>query len=133
MRYNEIMFILGLLSWWYTTGWRGRLFGLRDKLASTIDYFSIDLLLRTFFSPFRQISAGRADGGLNVQMRAFLDRLISRVIGAMIRLVMIIVGLLAILFEAIFGAVFVALWAFIPISPIVGIGLAMTGWVPWNL
>jgi len=127
------MFILGLLSWWYTTGWRGRLFGLRDKLASTIDYFSIDLLLRTFFSPFRQISAGRVDGGLNVQMRAFFDRLISRMIGAVIRLVMIIVGIIAIIFHTVLGTVFVAIWAFIPIFPIIGIWLATIGWVPWNL
>lgn len=133
MRYNEIMFIMGLLSWWYGAGWRGRLIALREKLASTLDYFSIDLLLRTFFSPFRQISAGRVDGGLSVQMRAFLDRLISRIIGAMIRLVMMIIGSLVIVFHAVIGVLFVILWAVIPVLPILGVGLAVSGWIPWNL
>lgn len=124
---------MGLLSWWYTTGWRGQLIRLRDKLASTMDYFSIDLLLRTFFSPFRQISAGRVDGGLNVQMRAFFDRLISRLIGAMIRLVMIVVGILAIIFQVVAGLVLVVLWVFLPLFPIAGIILTLVGWMPWNL
>lgn len=127
------MFILGMLSWWYGTGWRQRVSLLRDRLAGTMDYFSIDLLLRTFFSPFRQISAGKVNGPLGVQMRAFFDRLISRLIGAMIRFTMIIAGLVVITFHAIFGAVALLLWAFVPMLPLAGIALFVTGWVPWSL
>jgi len=127
------MFIMGLLSWWYGAGWRGRVVMLRDKLAGTMDYFSIDILLKTFFAPFRQISAGRVDGPLAVQMRAFFDRLISRVIGAAIRLVMIIVGVLAILFHSVIGIILVVLWAVVPLMPVIGVIVALSGWVPWNL
>jgi hypothetical protein len=127
------MFIAGMLSWWYGQGWRQRFSRLSEKLASTIDYFSIDLLLRTFFSPFRQISAGKVRGPLGVQMRAFFDRLISRVIGAMIRFVMIIIGSLAIIMHVIIGLVGVIVWALVPIAPIVGIILFLMGWMPWNL
>lgn len=127
------MFILGLLSWWYGEGWRGRLVMLRERLARTIDFFSIDLLLRTFFSPFRQISAGRVDGPLALQMRAFFDRLISRMIGAMIRLAMIVTGTFAIIFYAVVGAILVVLWAFVPLIPIGGVILALTGWMPWKM
>ena len=124
---------MGLLSWWYGAGWRGRVVMLRDKLAGTMDYFSIDILLKTFFAPFRQISAGRVDGPLAVQMRAFFDRLISRVIGAAIRLVMIIVGVLAILFHSVIGIILVVLWAVVPLMPVIGVIVALSGWVPWNL
>jgi hypothetical protein len=127
------MFIMGLLSWWYGVGWRGRLIRLREKLASSVDFFSIDLLLRTFFSPFRQISAGKVDGSLSVQMRAFLDRIISRSIGAMVRLVMIIVGLLAITAHFIIGVILLLLWGVVPLLPIIGIVIAGTGWIPWSL
>lgn len=126
------MFIMGLLSWWYGAGWRGRMIGLREKLVSSIDYFSIDLLLRTFFSPFRQISAGKVNGSLAMQMRAFVDRLISRVIGAMIRLVMIIVGLFAIFFTTMAGVLLLLLWAIVPLLPLIGIMLAVNGWMPWK-
>lgn len=127
------MFIAGMLSWWYKDGWRHRISRLGDKLASTMDYFSIDLLLKTFFSPFRQISAGKVRGPLGVQMRAFFDRLISRVIGAMIRFIMIIVGSLAIMLHAVIGLIGVVLWAFIPVLPIIGIILFVAGWMPWKL
>jgi hypothetical protein len=106
---------------------------LRERLAATTDFFSIDLLLRTFFSPFRQISAGKVDGSLNVQLHAFFDRLISRAIGAMIRLFMIIVGLVAIISYAVIGFLLVILWAVVPLLPFIGIGLAVTGWMPWKM
>lgn len=127
------MFIMGLLSWWYGAGWRGRWGSLREKLISATDYFSIDLLLKTFFSPFRQISAGKVGGSLNVQMHAFFDRLISRAIGACVRLVMIVAGLVAIILYAVIGTAFLVLWAVVPLLPIIGAILAVTGWIPWHL
>ena len=106
---------------------------LREKLVGTLDYFSIDLLLRTFFSPFRQISAGQVRGPLGVQMRALLDRIISRVIGAMIRLVMIVVGIFAIILYVLIGGLMVLVWGIIPVLPVLGIVLFVSGWVPWSL
>lgn len=106
---------------------------LREKLMNTLDYFSIDLLLRTFFSPFRQISAGQVRGPLGVQMRALLDRIISRVIGAMIRLTMIIIGSVFIVIYAVVGTLMVVFWGVIPLLPVAGIMLFMSGWMPWSL
>jgi hypothetical protein len=53
-----IMVILGLLSWWYGAGWQQRFVYMRTHIEGMFDYFSIDLLARTLFSPFRQIAAG---------------------------------------------------------------------------
>jgi hypothetical protein len=131
VRYNEIMVILGMLSWWYGTGWKLRLLRLREKVAATVDYFSIDLLLRTLFSPFRQISAGRVDGPLNIKMRAFFDRLISRMIGAMVRTFMIVVGTIAIIMHMLIGGTTLLAWAFVPLAPLIGLALFMSGWMPW--
>lgn len=103
---------------------------LRDKLMSTFDYFSIDLLLRTLFSPYRQISAGKVRGPLGVQMRAFADRLISRMIGAMIRLTMIIVGSIALALYSVVGVVLLVLWGVVPLLPLLGIVMVSAGWTP---
>lgn len=127
------MFIVGIFSWWYGQGWRQRVVRLGERLGGTVDYFSIDLLLRTLFSPYRQISAGKVRGPLGVQMRAFFDRLISRLIGAMIRLTMIVVGVVAIVFYAVIGAALVVLWALVPLLPVLGVVLFISGWVPWSL
>lgn len=127
------MFVVGILSWWYSAGWRQRFTMLKERLANTMDYFSIDLLARTLFAPFRQISAGRVDGPLGVKLRAFLDRLISRAIGAMVRSTMIIFGIGAIAIHSLVGAITLIVWAIIPIFPLIGIVLFISGWVPWSL
>jgi hypothetical protein len=127
------MFIVGILSWWYGPGWRQRAARLGERLKASMDYFSIDLLIRTFFAPFRQIAAGKVSGPLGVQMRALLDRIISRIIGAMVRFVMVIIGSLTIGFHALLGVVFLVLWAIIPLMPIIGIVLFVTDWIPWSL
>jgi hypothetical protein len=125
------MFIAGILSWWYGPGWRQRISIMQGHVDSTMDYFSIGLLLKTLFSPFRQISAGKVSGPLAVQMRAFFDRLISRVIGGMIRSVMVIVGVCAIIITVVVGCMSLVLWAFVPLLPIAGVILWLSGWMPW--
>ncbi len=101
------------------------------KLVSVFDYFSIDLLVRTWFSPFRQISAGAVDGPIGVQIRAFFDRLISRTIGGIVRSFMIIFGIVALAVTAAAGLVFIIAWALVPVLPLLGVGLAIVGWLPW--
>lgn len=127
------MFIVGILSWWYGAGWKGRLVLLRERLTAVIDFFSIGLLLRTLFSPFRQISAGQVDGSLEVKLRAFADKLISRLIGAMVRTFVIIAGCIAIVFYVVFGGVMLILWGAVPLLPVIGIVLSASGWVPWTI
>lgn len=102
-----------------------------ERLAATADFFSIGLLLRTLFSPFRQISAGRVRGPLGVQLHAFFDRLISRLIGAMVRTAMIFTGGFVLGFHAFIGALAVIGWLLVPLVPLAGIVLASGGWMPW--
>jgi hypothetical protein len=127
------MFIVGIFSWWYGAGWKQRLLMLRERLGSTADYFSIDLLLKTLFSPYRQISAGQVRGSINVQMHAFFDRLLSRIIGAIIRTFMIIIGTVTMLFQVVFGGIMLMVWAIVPLLPIIGVILFIVGWMPWKL
>ena len=65
------MIVVGFFAWWYGAGWWQRITMVWGKLVSVFDYFSIDLLVRTWFAPFRQISAGAVDGPIGVQIRAF--------------------------------------------------------------
>lgn len=131
--YNEDMFIVGILGWWYGTGWKQRVRMVKERLLGVIDYFSIDLLAGTLFSPFRQISAGKVNGSLNMQLHAFFDRLISRIIGATIRSFMILFGIIAIIVYGVLGGFWLIMWAFIPLFPLFGLLLFVTGWMPWTL
>lgn len=121
-----------MVIWWYTDGWHQCLVRVRERIAATLDYFSIDLLLGTLFAPFRQISAGQVRGSLDMQVRAFFDRLISRFVGMMVRLITIVVGSIVIAFNMLAGGVLLLLWALVPLLPFIGLGLFLLGWMPWS-
>lgn len=127
------MFIVGLFSWWYGAGWLRCLVAVRDNLLSVYDYFSLDLLLRTLFAPFRQISAGKVRGPIGVQVRALVDRLISRAIGSIMRTVMIVVGSATLFIAAVIGLLRIVIWPIIPVLPVIFVLFAMIGWVPWKI
>lgn len=124
------MLFMSLIQWWYGAGWRRRVKIMTTRVEGTIDFFSIALLLKTLFQPFRQISAGSVDGSIDAKMRAFADRLISRIIGAVVRTVIIIAGLVAIALHILIGLVLLVGWAFVPLLPVIGLGLTVMGWLP---
>lgn len=124
------MFVVGLLQWWYGAGWLARARLIGDRLTKTFDYFSIDLLLKTWFSPFRQISAGGVRGPLGVQLRAWFDRLISRLIGAGVRTVMIVIGLGWILIQSALGVIELLTWLILPVFPVLGAIMMTVRWTP---
>lgn len=128
------MFIVGMLSWWYGAGWIERAKLIRERMARTVDYFSITLLIKTLFAPFRQISAGKVNGSIGLKWRAFIDRTISRVIGAFIRTVIILIGCVTITLYALIGLVTLVIWAVVPLAPFIGFLLFISGWAPvsWN-
>ena len=127
------MIVVGFFSWWYGGGWRQRVVEMRDMLLHLYDYFSIDILVRTWFAPFRQISAERVQGPAGVQLRAWFDKLISRFIGAFIRSVTIIAGIVVLTLAALFALVQVVIWPIVPLLPIVLVVLSVIGWVPWRV
>lgn len=125
------MFPVSLFLWWYTTGWRDQVELCGARLSRVSDNFSVTLLLRSLFAPFRQISAEGSQGaGLDAAFRAWLDKLISRCIGAIVRSVLIITGLLLMLCEALVAAARLLLWPLLPFLPVLGAVLMLGGWVP---
>lgn len=128
------MFLVGILSWWYGDGWMQRAGLIRERLARTLDFFSISLLFKTLFSPFRQISAGKIRGPIGVQIHAFFDRLTSRIIGAMVRTFMIVAGVVVIALHIVWGLIVLAGWALVPLLPVAGILLFSIEWAPtWTM
>lgn len=125
------MIIVGFLGWWYGAGWRARAQMVGARLMRIFDYFSLDLLIKTWFAPFRQIGTGQAARGFSEQVKIFFDKLVSRAIGGGIRTVMMIVGIFALIITALIGLLEIVLWLFVPLFPVVGCVLFAIGWVPY--
>lgn len=122
------MFLTSILSWWYSNGLVSRSKLIKNRIISSIDFFSIDLLITTLFAPFRQISAGDdVAGPMGFQMRALFDKLISRFVGACVRSFMIIIGSIAILLQSIFGLIVLIFWLIVPLFPVIGLIMWVIG------
>lgn len=115
------MVIISLFSWWYTTGWMALIQKGSRRVESVLKFFSVPLLLTSLFAPFRQISAGRVNGPLGVQLRAWGDRLFSRFIGAFVRSFLIIIGLLIVSLASAMVLIAALIWPFLPAAPIIGL------------
>ncbi|HKU18940.1 MAG TPA: hypothetical protein VJP80_06765 [Candidatus Saccharimonadales bacterium] len=121
------MMVVALVSWWYGAGWARVARRSGERIGVVLETFSVELLLRTLFAPFRQISAGSVRGPLNAQVQAWLDRTFSRVFGAVVRSLFILFGLLAALLTAVISIVQLVLWPIVPLLPVVGLILMLLG------
>lgn len=124
------MFLVGIISWWYGEGWLGQFGRVRTRLTSTAQFFSVGQLFLTLFAPFRQISAGSVRGPVGAQLRAFFDRLLSRIIGSIVRTFTIVAGLVVMLVQLLAECVVIILWLVLPIVPVAGFIMMAIGWVP---
>ncbi|MCK5026992.1 MAG: hypothetical protein KAS07_01095 [Candidatus Pacebacteria bacterium] len=87
-------------------------------------FFSIPLLLRTFFAPWKRIEATRETQGLNISdyISTKLVNTIMRLIGASMRAVLIFIGLVVVATVVIAGMIFFVLWVLLPIIVLIFAG-----------
>ena len=123
-----VVMVAEVFAWWYTTGWMRLIHGAAARIQGVLDFFSVKLLLGTLFDPFRQIDAGRVRGSLQVELRAFGNRLFSRTVGFFIRTVTVLCGLICAVVMTIVGLLQLLLWPILPLVPIFGLAAALAGW-----
>jgi hypothetical protein len=122
------MIVILCLRWWYSAGWQWVFKSVLVERSEWIkETFSVDDLLRTLFAPFRQTYAGRIKGPLGVQIRAFFDRLISRVIGFIVRSFLLIMAVIGFFIVLLLAIVTLLIWPLIPLLPLAGIAMMAMG------
>lgn len=111
------MLIGDFLRWWYFAGWRQRVEKLGDHVENWLDYFSVNILIRTLFAPWRQnITNVRQDQSINAKFSAFIDNLISRLVGFTVRSFALLAAFIVIGAVVITNTLTVILWPFLPAS-----------------
>jgi hypothetical protein len=118
-----MLMLLEFFFWWYGPGWKQAwkqcfLWVKNVQLA-----FSVDVLLKTLFSPWKRIVAlpGRS---IDEKFKGMIDNLVSRVIGFIVRLIALVAAVVMIIITAIAGLVMAVLW---PLLPALGVGLIIWG------
>jgi hypothetical protein len=112
--------MFSILTWWYLGGLSDQFGRIKKTLSKVNDQFSIPLLLKTLFYPFRMIDADKVYGpSLDDKIKAWLDKAISCLIGGAIRTVVVIIGIIALFITVIISALRIALWVALPILPFI--------------
>jgi len=85
-------------------------------------FFSVGVLLQTFFDPWQRIHEERKRG-LDIEgwLSTFLINIVMRGVGMLIRLIFILLGIVSMAFVAVSGVVVFLAWLVLPVLIIVGI------------
>jgi len=110
------MVIANLLSWWYSHGWQWLISSFGNILKDINNAFSIPILLRTWFSPWKQIQTPSTFRNF---FQSAIDNLISRFVGAAVRTGMIIGALVASIATMLLACLSVVIWPLLPLSIII--------------
>lgn len=110
------------LSWQFFEVPREILRAWRNFLKFNLTYFSIPLLVKSFFSPWKRYKVSYGKGfDVGKYAEAFFSNLIFRTLGAIMRSFVIIIGLLAEVF-IIFGGLMIFFgWFILPAILITGL------------
>ena len=112
---------LRYLKWHFVDAARDILQGWGNILWFNLNYFSVLLLLRTFFSPWRGIRWQRKRGfAFGDFLFTLASNLISRILGAIMRTFLIVAGLGGEIFLLAAGFMVVAFWIFLPLLILLG-------------
>lgn len=111
------------LTWHYSTGLRDLVRNVLNVAWFFYHFFSISILLQTFFSPFQRLSESRGKG---LDIERFAETLIvntlMRAVGIFVRTIFIVAGVVAITITAVGGTVLFFVWLAAPLFVITLIG-----------
>lgn len=109
------------ISWQFFDAPRNILGAWKNFFKFILNYFSVGLLLKTFFSPWRRIQVSYGKGfDIGRYLSAFSSNLIFRLLGAIVRSFLILVALLIELLIIALGIIVVLGWFLLPLLLIAG-------------
>lgn len=120
------MFALEILAWWYRQGWAQVAKNAEVRIVKVSHLFSVPILIRTWFAPWRRI-VSYPGAGIDAQIRAMTDNLVSRLVGFSVRSLVLFTAGLMLAACALYGAVLLLIWPLVPLAVIVGLIKGITG------
>lgn len=117
------MIALIWLKWWYGAGWADCAQRAGRYLQRLESSFSIGILLRTLFAPWKQIVSINK-GSVDDRAKAVVDNLISRLVGFIVRIIALISAAVILALGAVLALAAVIAW---PLLPFIGVSLIVRG------
>ena len=94
----------------------------KNYILFALNYFSLPLLLKSLFAPWRKYRWKYPKGfAVGEFISTFISNSFSRILGAIMRVVLIVIGVLFLAFVAVFGLVIFLAWILVPFIIIGGV------------
>ncbi len=117
-----------MLGWWYGRGWLWIIDRTRERLKTVAHVFAVSILIRTLFSPWKQIYTGKST--FQTFLRDAVDNAVSRFIGAIVRGSILFGALLLSLLIVLVGLISLIIWPILPFLIIILPILTLSGVTP---
>ncbi len=106
--------IFEMLRWWYGTGWLQATHRIHTWVKGIEQAFSISLLAKTLFAPWRRIVSG-SGRSLDDKMRAAMDNFVSRCVGFFVRIGVLLVAGISTIVALVASVLMVGIWPLLPV------------------
>jgi hypothetical protein len=112
--------LLDFSFWYYTRAFRDIFAVWLNFMWFIVHFFSIPLLLRTLFAPWKRITDESRPKGIEDFFATHLMNAMSRVLGAVVRVIVIACGVLFLLIGTFLLFFVLALWVCLPVVSLAG-------------
>lgn len=107
--------VLEYFAWWYTDGFIRLLKYLKAFVVVLADNFSVRVILRTFFQPWKRDIASTKGLSLDKRFQVWVGNLIARVFGMIIKGITFVIFLLFFIVLIVFELLIFIVWLLFPI------------------
>jgi hypothetical protein len=107
------MIAVTFFSWWYGRGWNEAIHSISKRVTAVSRTFSIRLLFKTLFSPWRRIIS-YPGASLAAHAQAWTDNVVSRAIGFVVRVIVLLAAFITIIFIVMLSCIEMIVWPLLP-------------------
>ena len=112
------MLVWSYFEWWYGPGWRDTAQRLVGQVRSIYLNFSVPILLRTLFAPWRRMMTPPG-GTLGQRFHAHIDNFVSRWVGLTVRVLAVLAAFILMAATLIVAIVTLIVWPLLPVGGLV--------------
>jgi len=116
---SSSLLLLDFVLWYYTIAFRDILVVWSNFMWFIVHFFSMPLLLRTLFAPWKRITDEYHITSIEDVLSTFVLNTMTRVFGGIVRLFILIAGLVFLVFGVLGLFISIALWICMPIGFVV--------------
>jgi hypothetical protein len=107
------MLALEFFTWWYGQGWSLLAQNAKHRIVRTSHLFSLPILIRTLFAPWKRITS-QPGAGLEAHVHAATDNLVSRCIGFVVRIFVLFAAIVILIIIAVIAVFQIIAWPLLP-------------------